>query len=169
MLKKKNQRVRVKLMSAEFLICACGHLVLLSLGTVTFLSSLCWCFIPLPLWLSHWHLNAAFWLLTPFSFFLFISLCIEVCWNRNLHHSSVSANRNITQSHSLISQWGQAPSAPRSCGEQEFGPLGSMECSASVTRKYRQMLWSALSRRNHSQWPRTCHNYIYNFNVIMVW
>lgn len=73
--KKKNQRVRVKLMSAEFLICACGHLVLLSLGTVTFLSSLCWCFIPLPLWLSHWHLNAAFWLLTPFSFFpLYFSL-----------------------------------------------------------------------------------------------
>lgn len=75
--KKKNQRVRVKFLSAEFLICACGHLVFLSLGTVTFLSSLCWCFIPLPLWLPHWHLNAAFCLLTPFSFF-FSSLFLSV-------------------------------------------------------------------------------------------
>lgn len=98
---KKNQRARVKLLSAEFLICACGHLVLLSLGTVTFLSSLCRCFIPLPLWLPHQHLNAAFWRLTPFSF-PFLSLCLEVCWKRSFHHSS-SANRNITQSHSSLS------------------------------------------------------------------
>lgn len=41
-----------------------------------------------------------------------------------------------------------------------------MEWSIPVTRKYRQMLWSALTRKMQSQWPRTCHNYIYNFNVI---
>lgn len=111
-------------------------------------------------------------LLAFHSFFFFSSLFLSV-WKCVGTEISITAahllTETLTQPHSLISQCGQAPSAPRSCGEQVFGPSGSMESSVPVTRKYRQMLWSALSRRIQSQWPRTCHNHIYNSNVIMVW
>lgn len=52
--------MRVKFLSAEFLICACSHLALLLLGTVTFLSSHSPYLTHLPLWLPHWHMNAIF-------------------------------------------------------------------------------------------------------------
>lgn len=47
--------------------------------------------------------------INSFSFFLCISLCMEVCWNRNFHPRSVSAPGDMTQSHSPISQCGQHP------------------------------------------------------------